>query len=170
MSRLAFVLLLLTGCTAAEKPADDGIDTGEAADVTVDADPNSGSALRIELGSREEPFQPWPPSAEVIVIAGPQGGFHTDHAARIIGASNPALHLAVIWAEVWRDDLVLARNGWEFWEDQWEPVEAGFLVEIPALIFDDRPELGPAELRASLELRDGRAVDYTLDVNLVNPP
>lgn len=177
MMRLLFLAICIGATSCAANAASDDLpdtagDIGSGgSDMKGDQATNPSATIAIELGPRDLPFEPWVAGGDVIVIQGPQGGFHTEHRAQVTGAASPdELHLAIIYGEVWRDDLVLARAGWEFWDDQWEPTDGGYEVELPALIFDDRPDFGPAELRASLELTDGRTVDYALPIELVDIP
>lgn len=183
MTRLiVWIMFCAAGCSTAPS-ADDlrdhgvdadrdtsfvGGDLGDDADMT----PQPTIQLRLELGPRDaDPFVAWSSGADVVMIQGPQGGVHTEHRARVSGVDSvDELHLAIIRAEIWRDDLVLGRAGWEFWDDQWEAVDGSYEVELPVLIFDGRPEFGPAELRASLSLTNERMVDYTLPINLVDIP
>ncbi len=127
-------------------------------------------AITLELGAVTEPFERWPGEAEVEIVFGPQGGWHTDHAARVRGASSSELHLAIIWGEVWRDDLILARGGWEFRQPDWQPSGDGLRVDLLPLVFDDEPEPGPVELRGRAELLDGRSTTFTVPINLMPTP
>lgn len=176
MNRLIVAICVLAGCSA-NTPADgaDMADTGDFAweldepDTAEVGDLEPTVNIALVLGPRQEPFTPWTENAEVVVVQGPQGGYHTEHRALVTGVSSTEeLHLAIIFGEVWRNDLVMARAGWEFWDDQWVRGDEGFEVELPVLIFDEQPEFGPAELRATLELPDGRTANYTLTIDLVD--
>lgn len=182
MTRFFAILLLLGGCTVADDASApdgsqgsgwdfrDGVDAG-ADDMPDDGRPDIPvGVIQLALGSRNVPFTAWADGTEVVIVHGPQGGVHTEHSAQARGASVDELHLATIWAEVWRDDVVLARAGWEFWNEQWQPAGDGYSVELPPLVFDDEPELGPVDLRGSIELTDGRTADCEAHLVLVDAP
>ena len=146
-------------------------------DVSIDpavADDSSNIAptvpqVEVQLGPRDRvPFQPWGPDSEVQIIFGPQGAFHTEHAALATNASQRELHLAVVRASVERDGVPIAPEAaWEWWEEDWQPDGDGLRVELPPLVFDDMPSDGPAMLHTRIELQDGRSHATSVTINLL---
>lgn len=161
---------VLSGCAGDPSSADAGESDAAGWNLLADTSSDVPDALVLVLGSRNPPFQEWEPAAPVMVVHGPQGGVHTEHSAWIGPASPRELHLTVVWAEVWRDGLVLARAGWEFWAEQWIVDGDGARVELPPVIFDTEPELGVVELRGRAELTDGRTAEFTREITLVAEP
>lgn len=174
MRTLLSLVVLFTGCAAPAGPADRDAAPRDAGSADADgatfqpdgaADVDAGM-ISLQFGHGLESFQPWAVGEELVVVAGPQGGYHTEHVAQTTGATKTQLHLALIWAELWRDDVVLARAGWEFYGDQWREQGDGATTYLPPLVFDALPQPGEAELRGSLELTDGRTATYTIEITL----
>jgi hypothetical protein len=86
--RPGLLLLLFTGCA--------GLGTGDSFDPLPEpaaGDARAEAALRIEIGTGVELYEPLAEGAPVEVVLGPQGGFHIWTSVRI---HDPALDLARI--------------------------------------------------------------------------
>ncbi len=136
---------------------------------TEEEDPGP-STFTFELGSGQ-PFEPWTDGGEIPVVAGFQGGFHTEHTARVDSRLPvAALDESQISVRLETEEQTLTEGAWIFYEMQWgRDDNDDWIVALPTAIMQDGNPHYDAEatLEATIELVDGRSETFSVGVTLV---
>lgn len=136
-------------------------DMGPDADMTVEPQP-----FTFSLGNGQ-PFTAWQDGADLPVVAGLQGGFHTEHVAFVDLSLDDATD-ATIYASVEIDGAEVANGGWIFDRSLWKESGDGLVTSLPVLVFADEPPYNTeAEVIGRIELVDGREESFQVTAVLV---
>ena len=113
----------------------------------------------------------WRDGDDLPVVAGFQGGYHTEHVVRLGSELTPDdVTDALIRVALYDvGGAVLADGSWLFDETQWQRTSGGdHVASVPPVIFHDDPVLGTTvEVVGEAELVDGRTSDFSVTMKLV---
>lgn len=125
----------------------------------------------FELGGGQ-PFEAWTDGQDLPVVAGPQGGFHTEHTVHVDSRlSNAQLNDAQLSVSVATPDETFADGTWIFFDTQWtRAADDDWTVSLPPLLNQDGMGHYDTDVTVSgvIELADGRSETFSADVTLVS--